>query len=286
MKQRNKLIMCIGLPASGKSTWAKAMVDANPGKYKRVNKDDLRALIDNSHWSKENEEIIIEIRNEIITQSLRYRKNVIVDDTNLDPKHERDLRDLAEHCDADFGIKDFRNVPLDVCISRDKNRDGTVGRKVILGMYNRYLMTISKPKDTIEGLPFCIICDLDGTACIHNGRSPYDTEKCDTDLPNTPVIELLWAMKKDFEIIFVSGREDKFREKSEKWLNDRGFVGHKLFMRKTDDMRSDEIIKKEIYDAEFEGKYNVLFALDDRDRIVDMWRSNGINCFQVNYGTF
>lgn len=283
--KKNKLIMCIGLPASGKSTWAKAMVDAHPGEYKRVNKDDLRAMIDNSHWSKENEATIVAIRNEIICETLRCNKSIIVDDTNLDPKHEKDLREIAQHFGSTFEIKDFRDVPVDVCLARDKNRPASVGRKVILGMYSKYMLKDVKPKE-FDAVPFCIICDLDGTACLHNGRDPYDTAKCDTDIPNTPVMELLWAMKKDFEVIFVSGREDKFREKSEKWLTDQGFSGHKLFMRKTDDMRSDEIIKKEIYDAEFAGKYNVLFALDDRDRIVDMWRANGITCFQVNYGSF
>ena len=49
-----KLIMTKGLPASGKSTWAKQYLDDNPG-TKRVNKDDLRAMLDNGKWSKRNE---------------------------------------------------------------------------------------------------------------------------------------------------------------------------------------------------------------------------------------
>ena len=57
-----KLIMTRGLPASGKSTWAKEQVIASGGRTKRVNKDDLRAMIDNSVWSKQNEKNILAVR--------------------------------------------------------------------------------------------------------------------------------------------------------------------------------------------------------------------------------
>ena len=46
MSEKNKVILTVGLPASGKSTWAKEQVSQNPGQYKRVNKDDLRAMLD------------------------------------------------------------------------------------------------------------------------------------------------------------------------------------------------------------------------------------------------
>lgn len=50
-----KIILCKGLPASGKSTWTRELIDKNPEKYKRINKDDLRAMLDNGKWSNKNE---------------------------------------------------------------------------------------------------------------------------------------------------------------------------------------------------------------------------------------
>lgn len=49
-----KVIVLKGLPASGKSTWAKNLV-LKDSTYKRINKDDLRAMLDASKFSKENE---------------------------------------------------------------------------------------------------------------------------------------------------------------------------------------------------------------------------------------
>jgi hypothetical protein len=57
-------------------------------------------------------------------------------------------------------------------------------------------------------------------------------------------------------------------------------------MRQTDDNRKDSIIKEEIYDAHIRGKYNVLFVLDDRDQVVQMWRSLGLTVLQCNEGDF
>ena len=47
----SKLLILKGLPASGKTTEAKRLVIEE--NFKRVSKDDLRAMIDNSKWSKE-----------------------------------------------------------------------------------------------------------------------------------------------------------------------------------------------------------------------------------------
>ncbi|MFN5657022.1 MAG: AAA family ATPase, partial [Pseudanabaena sp.] len=51
----------IGLPASGKSTWAKEKVNKSPNIIKRVNKDELRAMLDNSYFSKGNEKFVLDI---------------------------------------------------------------------------------------------------------------------------------------------------------------------------------------------------------------------------------
>jgi len=59
-----------------------------------------------------------------------------------------------------------------------------------------------------------------------------------------------------------------------------------LFMRPDGDFRADNIVKQEIYDTHIKGKHDVLFVMDDRQQVVDMWRRNGLTCFQVAEGNF
>jgi hypothetical protein len=47
----------------------------------------------------------------------------------------------------------------------------------------------------------------------------------------------------------------------------------------------DEILKKEMLDT-FVDKDDVLMTVDDRQKVVDMWRENGLTCFQVAPGNF
>ena len=77
-----------------------------------------------------------------------------------------------------------------------------------------------------------ILCDIDGTLCLfdRSKKNPYDRD-FENDTANEAVINLLYRIDDcNFngigewtDIIFVSGRNDKFREVTRKWLDDRGF---------------------------------------------------------------
>ena len=67
--KKQKIILTRGLPASGKSTWAKEQVAKGNGKVKRVNKDDLRDMIDAGIWSKTNEQLILDARDALVDAS-------------------------------------------------------------------------------------------------------------------------------------------------------------------------------------------------------------------------
>jgi len=131
-------------------------------------------------------------------------------------------------------------------------------------------------------LPTVILCDLDGTIALMNGRSPYDATHCDQDILNVPVNEVV----KKFDTIFVSGREDKYKEPTLRFFKNHNIKYIDLFMRKSGDNRKDSIIKEEIYNEHIKDKYNVLFVLDDRNQVVELWRSLGLSCFQVAEGNF
>lgn len=288
-----KIILTKGLPASGKTTWAKKQVESNPGMYKRINKDDLRSMLDAGKWSRDNEKFIVKMRDLVVEQALLQGKHVIIDDTNLHPKHEQRMREIAKNTGGVVvEIKDFTDVSLEECIKRDLKRPNSVGSKVIKGMYRQFLQKSVEAPKFDPSLPSAIVCDLDGTLALLNGRDPYDASTCENDLLNEPIADIIeFYKKKSFHIIFVSGRMDTYKSETMAWLV-KHFIdrvenfGYILHMRREGDMRKDAVIKREIYDGHINGVFNVYFVLDDRNQVVEMWRSLGLTCLQVAEGDF
>jgi predicted kinase len=291
------LIMTKGLPASGKTTWAREQVAAYPNEIVRVNKDDLRAMIFNNEHSNDREKFIQAARDAIVERALASGRSVIVDDTNFAPKHETRLRQLAERYNVAFRIEDqFLSTPVEECVKRDVHRGEKVGRKVIYDMYNRYLYTPPVAPEFDPALPDAIIVDIDGTLALRNGRGPFEYEKCSTDLPNKPVIDMLDEyLNSDAApiMIFFSGREqigETFSE-TERWLRkhlpflaERNYL---LKLREYGDHRKDAIVKREMYDVYIAGQYNVRFVIDDREQVVRMWRQDlGFTVLDVAGHTF
>ena len=303
-----KVILTKGLPSSGKTTWTKEQLDKYPSRYKNISKDNLRLMLDNSKWSKANEKYVLQLRDHLLLTSLDLGYSVIVSDTNFHPSHEERIRELVSdynkglYGDAQLLIHPvqvevkFFDVSPEECIKRDLKRPNSVGAKVIWTMYNKYLKPETEKIEVMEQditLPHAIICDLDGTLCIHNGRSPFEYDKCDTDLLNNTVAQILKLL--NVPIIFLSGREDSCFEKSQDWLQKWGFdtqilcnktIYDGLLMRKTGDNRKDCIIKREIFDKYIRDKFYIEFVLDDRNQVVDMWRKMGLICLQVADGDF
>ena len=281
-----KVYIYQGLPASGKSSAACEWIDKNPGKYKRVNKDLLRKMLDNSHYTKDNEKFVLHLQDMIILEALKEGKHVIVDNTNLLPAHIERIKQLVKEI-AEVCIDDsFLQVPVEECIKRDLQRLDSVGKDVIMQMYNKYLKKEPTPVKYIEGLPDAIIFDLDGTLSLLNGRNPYDASICEQDLPNPQVVELYHLYKNKYKVILCSGREDKYREQTKKWLANHNIEYAHLHMRKTDDFRKDNIIKTEIYKEHIAPNYNVKVVVDDRRSVVKAWRELGLTVFQVAEGDF
>lgn len=270
-----------GLPGCGKSTLAFEYVKQG---YKRVNKDDLRAMFDNGKWSHDNEKKVKDLEKSMVFTFLRDGYNVVVDDTNFGYELEWEL--VAKTCDADFELVNFDILPEE-CVKRDAKRgDKSVGAEVIYRMYNRYVRPKNVPYN--KDLPDCYIFDVDGTLATMCDRSPYDYSKVSGDTVNEPVARILDALQVqgDAEIIICSGRQTNCRVETEDWLRENDINHDKLLMRLSDDKRKDSIVKKELYDTFIKNKYNVLGVWDDRNQVVEMWRHEGLTCYQVNYGFF
>lgn len=278
-----KVILTKGLPGSGKSTWAKQLIDENPNQYKRVNKDELRAMLDNSKHSDDSEKFILKVRDQIILSALEGGKHVIVDDTNLSPKHEARIRELIRG-KAELVIQDFTDVPLEICITRDLNRFASVGEKVIRGMHKQFLA--DKPEQYSENpqLPKAIIVDIDGTLAKMNGRSPFEWARVKEDACNDVVKGLVNAYPRT--VIIFSGRDAVCRKDTIEWLQENGINYNFLYMRDEGNSEKDAIIKRRLFEQNIRGKYFIEYVLDDRNQVVEMWRNMGLTCLQVADGDF
>jgi len=268
------LLVTKGLPASGKSTWAKEYIKNNHAK--RINKDLLREMLDDSVWTKGNEKFILSVRDTLILKAIEEGWDVIVDDTNLHPKHYTHIEELVKD-KAIVTLVDFTDVPLSTCLERDKKRDKPVGEKDIRDMYKQFLAPKITPPPYKKGGIDAVICDLDGTLALLNGRNPYDASTCENDILNKHVADLL----KDKNVIFVSGRTDNYKEQTINFLNKHNLDYIHLFMRKTGDNRKDSIIKEEIYREHIEPFYNITHVFDDRLQVCRMWYNIGLPLFRV-----
>ena len=282
-----KLIMTKGLPGSGKTTWAQKYLEENPNTL-LLCKDDLRAMMFNSAWTGHREKIILTVRDYVITEGLKSGRDVIVHDTNLAPKHEIRLKQLADQFKAQFVVQDFTDVPLEQCIHNDLCREDSVGEKVIRQMWRDFLRP--KPVKPVFNpeLTTAILCDVDGTLALFGDANPYDRD-FSKDEVNEPVADILEAYRdaKNVSIILVSGRNNKYYQETVNWLTTKGIPFDALFMpRNPDDQRKDFILKQEVYEKHIKDKVNVLFVLDDRNQVVDLWRSLGLTCLQVAEGDF
>jgi predicted kinase len=292
-----------GLPASGKTTWAKEQKH-----LARVNRDDLRHMLHGGRLADDElrgraERQVTVAHHAAVEALLRAGAHVVCDDTNLRSRVVREFAELASKCGASFTVRDFTDVPVEECIRRDALRpgDGQVGEEAIRTMHLRYLAGRALPLplpviDTFAGMvyepppdaPPAVLVDIDGTVALFNGRSPYDMTRVSSDLPNAPVIAAVRAMHAaGHEVVFCSGRSDDCRDETAAWLAEHVGVPYSgLFMREFGDQRRDSVVKSEIFEKEIRSRFHVVGVFDDRQQVVRMWRSLGLTVFQVAEGNF
>ena len=143
-------------------------------------------------------------------------------------------------------------------------------------------------------------------------RGPFEWDKVHLDKPHQDIIDLVrdlcvvevptgvWekdieygeivssneVYERKYKIIITTGRDGVCEEATRKWLKDNGVPYDDFYIRKAGDNRKDNIIKSEIYMDHIRPKYDVKFVIDDRDQVVDMWRSLGLRVLQVAPGNF
>lgn len=324
MKSLRKCYIMRGYPASGKSTLAHEIKSKNEN-TEIVSADDFwmhdgKYLFDVKLLPKAHEECF-----EKFKKFVRNGTNVIIDNTNLRYKdiqkyidhlvRNNNLNDFIysiEFLEVSFNnietaIKHRQNQTSGKNIPESRMREmfksfkndvrmfliNDYKGKIGLGDLDLLENNLPFPKES-ENLPNVIICDLDGTLSLFqytNGlsiRNAYDASSADQDFICKPVAKALSAFfKSGHQIIFVTGREEKFETPTRTFLErvceEYDFNYQFLKMRKNGDFRKDTIIKEEIFQNHISGKFNVTAVFDDRPSVVKMWREKGLFVFDCNY---
>lgn len=141
-----------------------------------------------------------------------------------------------------------------------------------------------------------VISDLDGTITdaehrvhlVRNHPKDYDRffAEARNDGPITAVISVLQALKQaGHDVHIITGRSEVVRQDTVEWLERHEVPFDRLLMRPEHDYTPDDRLKEGWFRAEYEPE-EVLLVLEDRARVVRMWRRHGLTCLQVADGDF
>lgn len=304
-----KLTIVRGVSGSGKSTWARqqnAMV---------VSRDDLRKMMygsdDKDYYEvdrdtlREREQSVTVAQDALIAGYLKAGRDVIVDNTNTEWKFVKALAKIGYRYGAEVEIKVF-DVPLNGALAWNLHRTNMGGRNVDEAIIRQQYERLSKNKNmTLPEVPpvrpysgtpdkpKAFLVDIDGTlAHMRDYRGPFDWAKIGLDDVDDIIADIVDRLRHSYDLwstlhcIVMSGRDASCKDITVKWLEDGGIPFDEIHMRPEGDMRPDNIVKAELFDKYVRDNYDVQFVLDDRQQVVDMWRSMGLTCLQVAEGDF
>lgn len=310
----NKLIVLIGPPCSGKSTYVKTVLEVDPD-IVVVSRDNIRLMLYGKGYKQnaKDEEVISEIEHTTISSLLSKKKTVIIDGCNVKAEYLDNIKEKYSYlAKIEFIlVPQLSNVELTPEILVDRNikrfESGqhwqNVPEEIIRKFYNRYQSLINTydfstiEKEPIKAiipsfkLPPTYIFDIDGTLLQAEGRSHYNAtdEEILNDIPvvSTMAIFELFYNTGLTDILLVTGREEKYRDVTIKWFTDRGYAinSSKLFMRASKDYRPDYIVKREIYNNQIKENFDVIGVFEDRKQVIEKcWNKLGLFVFDVGQG--
>ena len=235
----------------------------------------------------------------MVASAAQRGKNIVISDTNLNNKLVNQLVKFVEECGFVVEWKDFTDVPLEVCLGRDKSREFPVGASVIKRQYYKYIMKNEfyrepylKPQDV--SLPKAVIFDVDGTLTLGpKDRSPYDMSKVLNDEPNLYTFQFLnlFLNNTDTTVFIFSGREKKSKDDTLQWI--LRYVDATAFkkavdservlfvFREDDNSEGDDKLKDRFFNTHVQNNYHVVAVFDDRLRVCKMWKEKGLPLFRV-----
>lgn len=296
MKSNQMIILTRGLPASGKSTWAKEMAKYTPNMV-RVNRDEIRTqLYPGLDYRDINEELITEVETAMVRAALREGNSVIVDAMHLQQRYVNRWQRQG----YPVVIREF-HAPLETLLYRNEQRGDRVSASFIHTAFKKHtnkdgnLRKVTTNPEQYEVFKFpkyetfrneeapeAFIFDIDGTLAHNDGhRSYFDYTKVYDDKVKYEVASVANDLGNSHHIIVVSGRKAECYDDTVRWLEDNNIRYDQLLMRADEDSRPDAIVKYEILRDRVAPQYDVLGVFDDRPSVCEMWRAIGVPTFQV-----
>ena len=291
MTEKN-LILTVGIPGSGKTTWANEFVHNNPDSI-IIERDEIRqSFYNQGHtFSDHLENQVKQIQKQNVIDAIRdpRTKNIIVSDTNLNPNVRQSFYQIAQNFDVGYQEKVFHES-FNRCVQRNENRgnDQVVPYDVMKRMYEKKVYQYSLQHQHSSGKENAYIFDIDGTLADYMGqRNIFDYWSAGNDACNEEIAEVARALSNaGYMILVLSGREAYGREVTEDWFQRHNIPYHQIWFRGNEDYRKDFVVKYDLFFEHIDPYYNVLGVFDDRRQVVDQWRRMGVRCFHVAEGNY
>lgn len=299
------LVLTVGASCSGKTTWAEEFTldQLSQGvNFCNLNRDDVRFRIHsngvrdwrNYKFNKNNEKQVTDIIDELAKGCVDDGVNIIISDTNLNPKTQEKWQQWAKDNNYKVVYKYF-DVEWEELVKRNSQRSGGIPEHILWNQHLKMKRTTSYIYSHDNTLEPCVICDIDGTVAKKaEERSFFDWDLVHLDEPRLEIIAMLDGLAmRNGNVVFMSGRDGSCYDKTYEWIekyitsNWNDDISWKLVMRETKDSRKDYIVKEELYFDHVFEQYNVAAVLDDRPQVIRLWEQfnlpNIVNVGRYNH---
>lgn len=303
----SNIIFTRGLPASGKSTWAKAWVAADPENRVRINKDTIRHELfgDATRHDKTASGLVAAEENNQIQKAVKAGKDIILDNTYvITPQVTKKLKFLRNL----KGVQNITHRDFPITLEEAKRRNSQRERQVpeeIMDGFSKFL----GPKGQFPVFPGTYpttpvvlpetknptyAFDMDGTLVDTRDVVHWVQRDKDRDYDSfhrlsefSPANEsvkaiALSAKKRGYSVIITTARSEDYRETTQKWLDDHNVPYDNIFMRPRTDSRPDYFIKKDMF-AIITEHYRILKVVDDNPQAIQAWKEVGASVIEIPY---
>lgn len=297
-----RAIMTVGCSASGKNTWVDEFVEDEAELYRYssgrsgaewvvIERDVIRFtdIIDNKgvkDWTKykftrARENRVTEIQDKMLEDAVENGKNVIICETNLNPKNRPRLVHQLSSMGFEVEFKEFE-ADLNTLWKRDAQRAGGVGHLVIYKQYQQWLEYKGARKYVADdSLPDAIVFDVDGTLAQMHNRGPFDWKRVGEDHYRREICDMLVGYADQGKMIVIaSGRDGSCEGLTKTWLEQGDLLIDDFYIRPEGNTEKDYVIKERML-WEMAKKYNIVAWVDDRPQVSNHLRLLGVNIIQV-----